>query len=453
MTGRVSTDEYQAAPPDWVATVLQRRSYYVTILLAAAVVLRLVGALPLTWDDFIVLAVMYVSAELAPRLSRRASAAPAPTFTLEWFFLGEVLGIAAATWWMSGTRWLGCAGLLIELVLANMVMPKPSAVRVTAFAIVAYLAIVWGEALGVLMSTTAFGLPSMAGNYPLAVAATLLGGLIMLFTADALRHTAALMRAHDARREAGERLQTVGRFGTAIAHDASNVLTVIRLNVEELEGILPEDHAGRPAVAALASATEHGRALARQLLTYGRRDAGPSVRLDVGEVMRNLEPFVVRLIGPRMTLRLRVPTPSPVILGDATQLEQVVVNLAVNARDALAKRGDIEIGVDQLLADGPPSLPLLADGQRAELMTGTSPVDGRWCRITVMDSGTGIAKEVLPHVLEAFYTTKSLDVGTGIGLATVQDVVTGAQGHIRIATGEGRGTRVDVYWPSAPAAG
>ena len=372
---------------------------------------------------------------------------------LEWFFLAEVLGIAAATWWMSGTRWLGCAGLLVELVLANMVLPRRSAARVTALAIVAFVAVAWGESLGILRSTSAFGLPSMMGNYQLAVAATLLGGLIMLFTADALRHTAALMRAHDARREAGERLQTIGRFGTAIAHDASNVLSVIRLNIEELEAILPEDHAGRPAAQALASATEHGRALARQLLTYGRRDAGPPVRLDVGEVMRTMEPFVARLIGPRMTLRLRVPTPSPVILGDATQLEQVVVSLAVNARDALAKRGDIEIGVDQLLADGPPSLPLLADGQRAELMTGTSPEQGRWCRITVMDSGTGIPKEVLPQVLEPFFTTKTQDAGTGIGLATVQDVITSAAGHIRIATGEGRGTRVDVYWPSAPVDG
>ncbi len=449
MTGRVTTDEYQA-PPDWVAAVLQRRSYYVTILLAAAVVLRLVGALALTWDDFVVLAVMYVSAELASRLSRRASAEPSGARMLEWYFLAEVLGIAAVTWWMSGTRWLGCAGLLIELVLANMVLPRPSALRVSGFAIIAFIAITWGEALGVLRSTSAFGLPSMTGNYQLAVAATLLGGLIMLFTADVLRHTAALMRAHDARREAGERLQTVGRFGTAIAHDATNVLTVIRLNIEELEAILPEDHAGRPAVQALTSAAEHGRALARQLLNYGRRDVGPQVRLDVGEVMRNMEPFVGRLIGPRMTLRVRVPAPSPVILGDATQLEQVVVNLAVNARDALAKRGDIEVGVDQLLAEGRPSLPLLADGKRAELMTGTSPENGRWCRITMMDGGTGIAKDVLPHVLEPFYTTKTADQGSGVGLATVQDVLAGVGGHIRIATGEGRGTRVDVYWPSAP---
>ncbi len=453
MTAPITTDEHATSPPDWVATVLERRARYITILLAAAVVLTLGRVLHLTWTNFAVLVALYASAELAPRLSRRMRDDPHGVQRLEWFFHVEVLLLVIASWGMSATRWLGPAALLVELVLANMAMPRGPAFRVTGTVIAGYLVLVWGEAFGLIPSMVAFGTASYQGNVAVAVAATLAGTIILVFTADALQRTSQLIRAREARREAGERLQTLGRFGTAIAHDASNVLTVIRLNVEELETLLPEGHDGRPAVAALASAAEYGRALARQLLTYGRRDAGPPVRLAVGEVVRSLEPFVTRLLGHHVTLRLRVPTPSPVVIGDATQLEQVVVNLAVNARDAMAKRGALDIGVDQLLADGPPSLPLLADGKRADYATGSAPGEGRWCRISVIDQGSGIPADVLPHVLEPFYTTKAADKGNGIGLATVQDVITNAAGHIRIATGEGRGTRVDVYWPSAPVEG
>ncbi len=439
--------------PFWVAAVLRRRGIYLAALLAGTGLLHLVGSFGVSWDDYAVLGTLFVSAELAQRIGSRARSVGEQSAILEAFFVVEVLLLGWTTWWMSGTRWLGPAALLFELIFANMALPRRAAQRITVLAIVTYLAIVWAEELGMIVSKQSFGVPSYLGNWHVAVGASIGGTVLMLFAAEAQRRYAALLAAQESRRAAGDRLQTLGRFSTAIAHDASNVLTVIRLNVEELEQLLPEGHAGREAVLAITAAAQHGSALSRQLLAYGRRQSRAPVRLNVGTALAHIEPFVSRLLGAAITLRIRVSSPAPVIIGDPTQFEQVVVNLLTNARDAMNGRGTLRVGVDQVLADGAAGLPLLADERAADHVVGTAPSDGRWCRISILDDGSGIPEATLPRILEPFFTTKAEDKGNGIGLATVQDVLGGARGQLRIATAHGRGTRVDVYWPSAPVDG
>jgi CheY-like chemotaxis protein len=161
--------------------------------------------------------------------------------------------------------------------------------------------------------------------------------------------------------------------------------------------------------------------LTRQLLAFSRRQMLDPVVLDLAEVVRDLTPMLERLIGEDIAVELRSESELPGVLADAGQIEQVVVNLAVNARDAMP------------------------DGGRLTIDTRS---DGMFVRLSVTDTGVGIPPEVLPHVFEPFYTTKSVGQGTGLGLASVHGAITQSGGNVRVRSTVGVGTTVEISLPA-----
>jgi two-component system cell cycle sensor histidine kinase/response regulator CckA len=252
---------------------------------------------------------------------------------------------------------------------------------------------------------------------------------------ELLAHIRALLRTRQAeeRLRQSERLEAVGRLAAGVAHDLNNVLTVINGCSELLlEGIYPQDPL-RELVVEIRQAGERAAALTRQLLAFSRKQvlAPQVVRLD--EVVSGLEPMLRRLIGGGDVVRLTVTrdgTPAWV-RADPVQIEQVVVNLAVNARDAMPGGGELTIEMGTATPGGRPHAVL-----------------------AVSDTGVGMSEAVRVRLFEPFFTTKGPGRGTGLGLATVYGIVEQSGGRIEVDSAPGRGSTFRVYLPQvvAPAA-
>src|SRR5439155_12128826 len=179
-----------------------------------------------------------------------------------------------------------------------------------------------------------------------------------------------------------------------------------------------------------------GRAadLTRQLLAFGRKQPPSAGPLDLAAAVAGLRPLLAPLVGDEVTLVTRLG-PVPPVLADKGQVESVVMNLAVNARDAMPEGGTLTI-------------------ETAEVVTarggGTDLPPGRWAVLSVAVTGTGIPEAVRPHLFEPFFTTKEIGKGTGLGLSSVYGIATTAGGHVRYDTAPGRGTTFRVYLPAAP---
>ena len=234
-----------------------------------------------------------------------------------------------------------------------------------------------------------------------------------------------------------QKMESVGRLAGGIAHDFNNLLTVMRGYLEEalvavspgtpLHGDLTEAH----------RATESAAALTRQLLTFSRRQEIAPVDLDLNVVVRRVQGMLQRVMGEDIRLEVRTdPAPCPVRF-DPGQAEQVLVNLAVNARDAMPGGGRLELRTD---------LVRLGKGGEAG-PPGVEP--GEYVVLTVADTGEGMSPEVQGHVFEPFYTTKEQGRGTGLGLAMVHGAVTQNGGSIQLESAPGKGTTFRILLPRA----
>jgi signal transduction histidine kinase/CheY-like chemotaxis protein len=236
-------------------------------------------------------------------------------------------------------------------------------------------------------------------------------------------------RLEDDLRQA-QRLDSIGRLAGGVAHDFNNLLTTILGVGELLAADLP---AGSPAAGDVASILEAGRhaaTLTRQLLAFARRQRLETRSLDLGEVVRSFTPMLRRLIGEDVAVELELDARAPAVLGDRAQLEQVIMNLGVNARDAMPEGGRLAIEVAP--ADPPP---------------GARHGAGRWCRLRVADTGPGMTPEVMANAFEPFFTTKAPGQGTGLGLATVYGIVRQHGGEVRLSSEPGAGLTVEVLLP------
>ena len=202
-----------------------------------------------------------------------------------------------------------------------------------------------------------------------------------------------------------QRLESVGQLAGGVAHDFNNLLSVILTCVGFATRELPADHPVRDDVDEIGRAADRAAALTRQLLMFSRREVVKPEVLDVGVLVRDLERLLNRTLSERIALRITVGPGLVPVLADRAQLEQVLVNLAVNARDAMPDGGTLAIAV----AGAP---------------------DG--VRITVVDDGTGMPEEVRDRAFEPFFTTKDPGEGTGLGLATVHGIVTDSGGTVEI---------------------
>jgi PAS domain S-box-containing protein len=237
-----------------------------------------------------------------------------------------------------------------------------------------------------------------------------------------------------------QKLEGIGRLAGGVAHDFNNLLTVVLAGVEELRRLGAE---GGPAVAELAeeigTAGERARDLTRQLLAFARRQVIAPVPLDLGLVVRRLEKLLRRLLGEDVALVTRLAHDVWPIRCDHGQLEQLLLNLAVNARDAMPGGGTVTIEVSNVEV-GPE---LAADHP------GMSP--GPHVRLSVRDSGQGMTSEVRARIFEPFFTTKETGKGTGLGLATVYGIVRQSEGFIAVDSQPGVGTTFDLWFARAPA--
>jgi two-component system cell cycle sensor histidine kinase/response regulator CckA len=233
-----------------------------------------------------------------------------------------------------------------------------------------------------------------------------------------------------------QKMDAVGRLAGGIAHDFNNSLGVILGYTELLLRHAAESQ--RDKLSQILKATQRAAALTRQLLAFSRKQVVDPKVLDPNALLLDLEPMLHRLIGEDVQLTVASGAASCYVSADPGQLEQVVINLCVNARDAMPVGGRLRIDTSNVR---------VADAEAgAEPMRG-----GDYARIAVSDSGSGMGKETLDRIFEPFFTTKDLGKGTGLGLAMVYGIVKQSGGYVFVESEVGRGTTFKIYLPRVDA--
>ena len=235
-----------------------------------------------------------------------------------------------------------------------------------------------------------------------------------------------------------QKMESVGRLAGGVAHDFNNLLTVVMCCSDDMR----EDLAAGRAVDAedvenVRSAGERARDLTRQLLAFASRQVVAPAVLDLNQVVRGTEKLVGRLLGEGVVLSTRLQPALWPVRCDPAQLEQVIVNLAVNARDAMPEGGSLLLET--------------ANAKGEEVQAHPAVAAGDWVRLSVRDTGAGMAPEVRAHVFEPFFTTKPQGQGTGLGLATVYGIVKQSGGYILVDSDPARGTTFDIFFPRCAA--
>ena len=244
-----------------------------------------------------------------------------------------------------------------------------------------------------------------------------------------------------------QKMEAVGQLAGGIAHDFNNLLTVITSNLEflraDLPADLPADHPARQDATEMAEATERARTLVRQLLAFSRKQPVSPQHLHLGTIVRDAEKLLRRVIGEEIALRVDVDRTDACVEADAGQLEQVLMNLAVNARDAMLTPQHGHSGRGGTLTLAVDTVTLASEEVRA--WHGVAA--GRWARLRVSDTGHGMDAATRARAFEPFFTTKDVGAGTGLGLATVFGIVQQAGGTIQLDSTPGRGTTFTILLP------
>jgi PAS domain S-box-containing protein len=249
------------------------------------------------------------------------------------------------------------------------------------------------------------------------------------------RHeTEQRLRESEAQLRQSQKLETVGRLLGGVAHDFNNVLAVITGQAELLKDICSEDP-GMSSVDEILRATERASALTRQLLAFSRRQVTQPQVIDLRSVVSEMDRMLRRLIGRDVDLVISMSEAPAFVFADFTQLEQVLLNLAINASDAMPDGGTLDITID--IIEATDSMQVVA----------RKVLPGSYVRLSVADTGSGIPADVLPHIFEPFFTTKEQGRGTGLGLPTVWGIVDQSRGYIGITSEVGAGTRFDILLP------
>jgi nitrogen-specific signal transduction histidine kinase/ActR/RegA family two-component response regulator/HAMP domain-containing protein len=233
-----------------------------------------------------------------------------------------------------------------------------------------------------------------------------------------------------------QKMESVGQLAAGVAHDFNNMLTIIQGHSSSLlaKPTLPTEMLD--SVQAVYFAAERAAALTRQLLMFSRKNVMQLKPLDLRKIVGNMSTMLQRLLGETIKLQFQPPAELPFVLGDSGMIEQVVMNLAVNARDAMIRGGKLSIGVETMWIDAG--------------YTGTHPEArvGNFIRLHVTDNGCGMDTATMSRIFEPFFTTKDVGKGTGLGLATVYGIVKQHFGWIEVNSEPGVGTMFDVFLPA-----
>jgi PAS domain S-box-containing protein len=245
-----------------------------------------------------------------------------------------------------------------------------------------------------------------------------------------------------------QRLESVGQLTGGIAHDFNNLLTIIQGNLqvlEELPGLAQDSHA-QQLVGAAARASRRGAELTGKLLAFSRRQMLQPNAVDTHALLQSLTDMLRRTLDQRIAITIDSAPGCPPVLADPGQLESALLNIAINARDAMPDGGTLHFRTEACGAL-PPEVRNELSGR---------DVHGRFVAISIADSGTGMTDEVKEHAFEPFFTTKEAGRGTGLGLSTVYGFVKQSKGAVAISSRPGAGTTVTLYLPqlddAAPAA-
>jgi PAS domain S-box-containing protein len=245
-------------------------------------------------------------------------------------------------------------------------------------------------------------------------------------------------RGAEAAVRTSQRLEAIGQLAGGVAHDFNNLLLVINSNTDFVLEDLPEDDPARRDLLEIRHAGRRAADLTKQLLAFSRRQLLEPRVLDLNDVVAPLHLMLRRLVGEHIEVEIRTSPEPAVVKADPGQIEQVIVNLAINARDAMPDGGTlvIETAIDDEDEKGPSSSP----------MPGS---DTGYVRLSVADTGIGMDAATRDRVFEPFFTTKEVGKGTGLGLATVYGIVRQSDGFVRVDSEVGRGTAFHVVLPRA----
>ncbi|WP_456408436.1 PAS domain S-box protein [Caldithrix abyssi] len=248
-----------------------------------------------------------------------------------------------------------------------------------------------------------------------------------------------LRKQLEAQLRQSQKMEAIGQLAGGVAHDFNNLLTVIEGYIDLLKNKLDENASINSYINQMKKATERAVSLTRQLLTFSRRQVVQPKILDINKTIQELSKMLNRLIGEHIELITNLDPKIWRIKIDPSQIEQVILNLVVNARDAMPEGGELIIETEQIKLD------------RSYNRFHPDVRPGDYVVINVSDTGMGMSEEVQQRIFEPFFTTKEKGKGTGLGLATVYGIVKQHNGHISVYSEVGKGTTFKIYFPAIKA--
>jgi signal transduction histidine kinase/CheY-like chemotaxis protein len=253
-------------------------------------------------------------------------------------------------------------------------------------------------------------------------------------TKDLLNEVAAREKAQEQLRQA-QKMETIGQLTGGIAHDFNNLLMAVMGNLDLLRKRLPDDPRLHRLVDGALQGAERGASLTQRLLAFARQQDLRAVPVDLRALIQGMSNLLERSLGPRIKLRLDLPEGLPPARIDANQLELAILNLAINARDAMPDGGTIDINVSEYQAKKDPGLKA-----------------GTYLKLSVIDTGSGMSPETLKRAIEPFFSSKPLGKGTGLGLSMVHGLVVQLGGTLKLSSTVGQGTTASMLLPVATCA-
>jgi signal transduction histidine kinase/DNA-binding response OmpR family regulator len=253
-------------------------------------------------------------------------------------------------------------------------------------------------------------------------------------SADLMKAVAAREKAQEQLRQA-QKMETIGQLTGGVAHDFNNLLMAVMGNLDLLRKRLPDDPRLQRLVEGAMQGAERGASLTQRLLAFARQQDLRAVSVDLRALIEGMVDLLARSLGPRVELRLDIPQGLPPARIDANQLELAILNLAINARDAMPEGGRIYIGVAEYHAKGDAVLD-----------------PGRYLKLSVADTGSGMSPEILKRAIEPFFSTKQVGKGTGLGLSMVHGLAVQLGGTLQLTSTVGKGTCATLVLPVATVA-
>jgi PAS domain S-box-containing protein len=260
----------------------------------------------------------------------------------------------------------------------------------------------------------------------------------LLLQQDVSQSREALQKAEKQLKHLQKR-EAIGRLAAGVAHDFNNILGIVNLVADQIQEEMPESEKLKKRNKQIQDVIKKGAALTRQLLTFSRNQSLKNEPLLLNEVIKDFSKLLVKLVDTRVEIKLDLTDETPYIVGDKNQIEQVIMNLVINARDAIPESGRILIRTENIRVSN------------EHIKTQTQLKPGEYVALKVSDDGEGISNEHMDKIFDPFFTTKDPHKGTGLGLSTVYGIVKQHGGSIKFESHKDSGTTFTVYLPTSSA--